>query len=211
MRDVFPWGKILMRKKQINTYKGVFKVASNKTKYITKIGVFSAIAFILTLLEFSLTMFMPIFPDFLTIEFSNVISIIGGITLGPVAAVTIELIKNILKTLLFTKTGGIGELANLIGSVAYVLPIVIIYKRKSSMKSITLGMIIGTILAVIAYSLANFYLIFPLYMGGLPTSDKIKMITNIYAPFTLVKSIIVSIAGVIIVQGMKGIFKYIKQ
>jgi riboflavin transporter FmnP len=200
-----------MRKKQINTYKGVFKVASNKTKYITKIGVFSAIAFILTLLEFSLTMFMPIFPDFLTIEFSNVISIIGGITLGPVAAVTIELIKNILKTLLFTKTGGIGELANLIGSVAYVLPIVIIYKRKSSMKSITLGMIIGTILAVIAYSLANFYLIFPLYMGGLPTSDKIKMITNIYAPFTLVKSIIVSIAGVIIVQGMKGIFKYIKQ
>ena len=99
---------------------------SKKTLFSTRdlviVGLFSALAYVLMLLE------SPGYLGFLRIEFSDVPAILGGLGLGPAAGVFIELIKNIIKAL-STKTIGAGELANFVVGSAYVLPLSIIYRK----------------------------------------------------------------------------------
>ena len=68
---------------------------SKKTLFSTRdlviIGLFSALAYVLMLLE------SPGYLGFLRIEFSDVPAILGGLGISPAAGVFIELIKNIIK------------------------------------------------------------------------------------------------------------------
>ena len=73
------------------------------TRELVTIGLFSALAYVLMLLE------SPGYLGFLRIEFSDVPAILGGLGYGPAAGVFIELIKNLIKVL-STKTIGAGEL-----------------------------------------------------------------------------------------------------
>lgn len=184
-------------------------MTSIKTNKIIKIGIFSAIAFVIMLLEFPLTMIFPIFPPFLKFDFSDVIALIGGLTLGPIAGIAIQFIKNVLNFLLHTSTGGVGEIANFIVGIAYVVPVALVYKKKPNLVGIIIGMVIGTITMVIAASLANYFVLLPLYLGGVPAEEKLKMIKSIYVPFNLVKAGIVSVTGVVLYEGMKNTFKYL--
>ena len=73
---------------------------SKKTLFSTRdlviVGLFSALAYVLMLLE------SPGYLGFLRIEFSDVPAILGGLGLGPAAGVFIELIKNIIKAVSYT-------------------------------------------------------------------------------------------------------------
>ena len=172
---------------------------------IIKIGIFSAIAFLIMYLEFPLLASFA----FLQFDFSDVITLIGGITLGPIAAVAIALIKNILHFILKSQTGGVGELANFITALSYVLPTVLVYRKLEGTKGLLLGMAAGAVTMVLATSLFNFFLFLPLW-GITGTADKLNTIKLGLLPFNALKAVIQSAAGVIIFNGMKGIFKFIK-
>lgn len=74
----------------------------------------AAIGMVLMLVDFPL----PLFPSFLQIDLSDVPAVIGAFSLGPAAGVVIELLKNLLKLIVGSNTGGVGELANfLVGPV----------------------------------------------------------------------------------------------
>ena len=62
---------------------------AKKINYIAKIAILSALAFVLMLFEMPLAF---IAPPFYEMDFSDVIALIGGFTLGPVAGVLIELL-----------------------------------------------------------------------------------------------------------------------
>jgi len=80
----------------------------NLRKSIT-IALMGVLSFIIMFLEFPL----PIFPEFLKIDLSDIPGIIVGFAFGPLSGVAVELVKNILH-LMRTTTGGVGELANFI-------------------------------------------------------------------------------------------------
>ena len=63
----------------------------NKTNYIVKVALLSVIAFVLTIFEFPI----PFFPSFLKMGFGDLPALIGGFSLGPMAGVWIELLKNV--------------------------------------------------------------------------------------------------------------------
>ena len=88
-------------------------------------AIFTALAFVVTFLEF------PIFPQasFLKFDFANVFFLIEGFMFGPVEAVVSIVLKELL---CFTKssTGGVGEIANLLMSTAYVLVPSVAYRFK---------------------------------------------------------------------------------
>ena len=86
----------------------------NKTNYLVKIGVLSAIAFVLQFMGGLL----PKVSGFLEIEISDFPAVIGALSLGPVAGFLIELIKNVIHLTVST-TGYVGEFANLIVNVAF--------------------------------------------------------------------------------------------
>lgn len=176
------------------------------TIYIIKVGILSAIAFIVMFLEFPL----PFFPAFLKFDFSDSIALIGGITLGPLAAVLIQLIKNLLNLLLHSSTGGIGELANFIVGIGLILPVTFAVKRKENNISLLIGLVIGTISMIIVAAFGNYFIFLPVYIPGIASADKISMILTTLTPFNAVKAVIEGILIIILFNGLKNVLKYLK-
>ena len=61
------------------------KTGLSSTKTIAKVGVLSAIAYVLMFISVPL----PIFPSFLKIDLSDIPAIFGGMSLGPMAGLAI--------------------------------------------------------------------------------------------------------------------------
>lgn len=187
---------------------------------LTMIGMLSAIAVVLMLLDIPL----GFLPSFYKIDFSEVPVLIGSFALGPVAGVMIEFIKILLNLLINgTDTAGIGELANFFIGCSIVVPASIIYSRKKTKKGAVLGLIIGTLLLTIVGSLLNAYVLLPAYGAAfhMPIDRLIAMGTAInpsinsmstfillaVVPFNLLKGVIVSIITILLYKKLSPIIK----
>jgi riboflavin transporter FmnP len=172
--------------------------------YLTKIAMLTAIAVVLMYLELPL----PIFPAFLKIDLSDLPALLGGFALGPLAAVIIQLLKNIIHFIVKNDgTGGIGNLANFLVGCALAVPAAIIYFKHKKLKFAIIGMIVGVFCIVAVASLANYFLLWPLYVKligfdalvGMSSeaNDKINSVGTyiLYAvvPFNAIKGIIVCV------------------
>jgi len=60
-------------------------------------------------------------------------------------------------------TYGIGETVNLIGSLSFMLPAVLLYQRNRNFKTAIMSLIVGTIAATVVLLTANYFVMFPLY------------------------------------------------
>ena len=109
------------------------------TSAMVKMGMLAAIGMVLMLVAFPL----PLFPSFLQIDLSDVPAVIGAFSLGPAAGVVIELLKNLLKLIVGSNTGGVGELANFLVGAGYVLPLALIYQRWPSRSGVLWGSVQG--------------------------------------------------------------------
>lgn len=156
---------------------GEFDFAKGKTrsklntKEMALCGLMGGLCSVLMMFRFPLP-FMPPFMDF---DFAGLVEMIGGFTMGPLAAFAIILIKIMLKCLTQgTSSAWTGELSNLILSCSYVIPAVLIYRRHKTKKTAIIGMSVGTIVCAVMAVLTNLYLIIPFYASfmGL-TMDKI--------------------------------------
>ena len=156
---------------------------NKKTNYIVKVGILSAIALVIYLIEF------PIFPAFpwLMVDFSEVPVLLGGFALGPVAGIIIEFIKNVLHFLVKGATGGVGELANFLLGVAFILPALWLYKYNKSRKTAIIGMLIGIVVACGMSALLNLYLFIPLYFPAMENVWQYMLIGAI--PVTAIKCV----------------------
>jgi riboflavin transporter FmnP len=182
----------------------MYSISNQKTRYIVRIGVFSALAFIIMLLEFYIG-----FAEYLKLDFSDVIAMIGGITMGPLAAAAIQLVKNLLKALIITRTAGIGELANLIVGIAFVVPASIVYHKFKSNKGLFLGLIVGSISMVVFACIANLFIILPLYFGSSLTFEmRWNTVLAVFIPFNIIKGIVVSLVTYLLHLAMKPIYKH---
>ncbi|MDF2634458.1 MAG: transporter, substrate-specific component [Pelosinus sp.] len=177
---------------------------SINTRYIAKVGILSAIAAILMFFEVPL----PMMPSFLKLDASELPAIIGTFVLGPMAGVGIEFIKNLLHAA-NTQTMGIGEIANFLVGVAFILPAGYLYKRYNSHKGAIISLIAGTVSMVLSASLLNYFILLPLYQAvlhfpleqiinlGTMANPKIvdlkSFIAMGIAPFNLIKGIVISI------------------
>lgn len=176
------------------------------TRYIVKVGIFSAIAFIIMFLEFPL----PLFPTFLKFDFSDTVALVGGISLGPLAAVLIQLLKNLIHLLLRNETGGIGELSNFIVGIALILPVTYALKRRETNRNLLIGLVVGTVSMAAVAALGNYFIFLPAYMPDITPEAKLDMIIKVMVPFNLVKAVIESIIIVIVFNGLKDVLKFIR-
>lgn len=127
---------------------------------IAVMGVLTALAFVLyAFVKFPLSF---AFPFWLDIQFSDLPALLGGFALGPVAGCVIIVLKCCLKMPL-TSTACVGELADIIVGVAFVLPAALIYQKNKSKKGAIAGMAIGTACAVAASVLSNWLVLIPFY------------------------------------------------
>lgn len=144
------------------------------TRELALCGLMGGLCAVLMLFRFPL----PFMPPFMEFDFSGLIEIIGGFTLGPIAAFAIIFIKILLKILTQgTTSAWTGELQNLILSCAYVLPASLIYYKHKTKKMALIGMTVGTIICAVTAMFTNLYMIIPFYasFAGITLDDILAM------------------------------------
>lgn len=131
-------------------------------------GMLAAVAGVLMSLEFSL----PMMPPFYKVDFSDVPSIIALFLLGPSSAACVEVIKIIIKLVTVgTNTMYVGELANLIGIVLFVVPIWLIYsKRGKTRKAAVESLVVSLPIRIALSCFINACITLPLYAKAMGVS-----------------------------------------
>ncbi|WP_057977046.1 ECF transporter S component [Caloramator mitchellensis] len=190
--------------------------SKNLSKTI-KVSLLSAFALILMFFEFAL----PIFPDFLKIDLSDVPALIGAFALGPMAGIMIEFVKNLIHFAVKNQTAGIGEAANFLVGVSFVLPAALIYRKNKTKTGAIYAVICGIISMGVTASLLNYYIFLPLYEKVLhfpidaivgiaaKVNPAIKDINTLIVysilPFNLVKGLIASAVTILIYKRVSPI------
>ena len=169
------------------------------TKAIAKMGIFSALSFVLTYLEFPIFVAVP----FLKLDFSNLFVLIGGFSLGTIPGVIILIVKEAL--CLLKSTTVVGQLANLILGLSYVLLPFIVYEYKKSFKRAIYGLSLGCLLTSFISLLVNRYINFPLY--GASDSMFLSVWGYILA-FNAIKSIAITVVTLLLYKRVKSIINF---
>lgn len=144
------------------------KTAKQKAKeYFTAtriayIAIFTAISYAVGLLDFSLLPGTPV--TFLKLDFSNVLVMVGGFALGPVAGVIIAVLKELLHAITVGHTAFVGELANILMVLPYVLIPALIYKKHKGIKTVIWSVAIGCVGQCIISLPVNYFLTFPAFL-----------------------------------------------
>lgn len=191
-----------------------------KTKKMVLTAVLGAISGILMLLEFPL----PFIPPFVKMDFSELPVILGGFIMGPVNGALIAVIKIVLNFLFNgTSTAGVGEIANLIYSLGYMLPSVLIYHKLRSKKGAVVSLVIGTVITSVLAVIINIFVTFPLYgklMGiDIPTivamcqavnpyvKDMVSLMIFSMLPFNLFKYGVTSIITFVLYKKLSSVIR----
>lgn len=98
---------------------------NKKLKKMVLIAMLGSIATVLMQFNFPL----PALPAFLKFDFGEVPAVIAIMTMGPVAGILVELIKNVLYWFLSGSPTGVpvGEIANFATGLLFILPIYFIF------------------------------------------------------------------------------------
>lgn len=150
------------------------------THTLVKVAILSALSVVLMMLEIPL----PFAPAFYKLDFSEVPVLLGAFSLGPGAAVLIE------------------------------LPAALLYRRRRSRRQAVIGLAAGTVCITLAGALVNYFVLLPAYSAfmGLPLDSLIQMGTAVNrhitslgtlvvfatAPFNLVKGLFCSLIVLLI-------------
>jgi len=190
------------------------------TKQIVIMAMFGAMAAVLMVFEVQI----PFAPTFVKLDVSDLPIIIGGFIYGPFIGIGIACIKIVLNLVLNgTTTMFVGELSNLILSIAHMLPTAIIYQKSKTKKSALIGLFTGTVVASVLAIISNLFIIFPLYSSLFNLSmdsivemavatnplvnDLLTMILFSLLPFNIFKFTIVSLITIIIYKKINVVLK----
>lgn len=185
--------------------KNTGKRSLSSAQRVALVGVFSALAFIIQFFEFPLIF---IAPDFYKLDFSEVPVMIAGFSLGPVAAVMTELLKNLIKVLIRgTSTAFVGDYANFLIGCSLVLPAAIIYQRRKTRKRAMIGCAAGTIVITIFGTVFNALYLLPAYarLYGTDISVFLERGQEIHpgmGSFTIQTFVMICVAPINLIKGI---------
>ncbi len=134
----------------------------NRTRFLVRVAVFggfSAILYCVPFLKFP----VPFFPSFLEFHFDEIPAFIAAFAYGPMTGLYILLVKTFIK-LPLTTTLCVGEIADLIYSVAFIIPAAVYYERHRTFIGALKSLILGLVCQLVVSLVANVYVMFPFYM-----------------------------------------------
>ncbi|WP_413522074.1 ECF transporter S component [Brochothrix thermosphacta] len=168
-------------------------MSNSKVRMLVSVSMLSALSYLLTFIKFPL----PVFPDFLTIDFSDIPAMIGAFIFGPLAGTLVLLIKNIINYITTGSPVGfpVGQVANFVAGMLYVMPMYYIYRHfKGSKRGLLVGIGTGTLAMTLFMSLFNYIILLPLYLKLLNFDLGVsfaKAVVVIIMPFNLIKGVLV--------------------
>jgi len=173
------------------------------TRMIAGIAIFTALSYGVSFLEFAL--FPASAVAFLKLDFSNVFIMLAGFMYGPIAALFVGVIKELL-CLIGSSTFGVGQIANMAVILVYVLPPSIVYMFKRGIKVVIISLAVSCIVQTVVALLVNKFITFPLY-GMAQAFDGVMWLL---VAFNVIKSVSVSILTVLLYKRIGFVFEKIK-
>lgn len=177
---------------------------------ISYIALFTALSYVVYLLDFSLLPGSPI--SFLKLDFSNVFVMIGGFALGPVAGVIIGVLKEVIHALTVGNTAFVGELANILYILTYTLIPAIVYKKHKGIKTVILTLVLGCISQCVFCLPIGYFLTFPAfynaYGGSWEAGQQLLLDTWYWVLlFNLIKTVSISAVVMLLYKPLSRLIK----
>ena len=201
------------------------KSKQSSTRIIAQVAVFSALSIILYLIP-GLKFPIPfLFPSWLEIQFSDMPALLAGFMMGPVQGATVIIVKTLIK-LPFTSTAMVGELADLLCGLAFVLVSSFIYKYKRTIKGAIIALVLGCIATTLVSMVANYFILLPFFIKAYGWSAILGIFNALFPqatqstfylyyiflsviPFNLLRSIICSIITFLVYKRLQKLFNFI--
>ena len=150
------------------------------THKIAVTAMLSAVATVLMFLEFPIPFLIP---SFVELDFSELPALLAAFSLGPVSGVIVCLVKNVIKGLLFSGTGGVGEMCNFLLGICFVIPAGLIYRYKKTRSGALIGALAGAIIMAVCSVPVNYFISYPVYTKFLPIDVIVSMYQEIVQRF----------------------------
>mgnify|MGYP002516426831 FL=1 len=137
----------------------------NKKIWTTQTLITTAMLAALAGVLMSLEIAIPMMPPFYKVDFSDVPSLVALFLMGPVSAVCVEVIKVLIKLVTIgTSSMFVGDLANIISIVMYVLPVWLIYKKMGKTRKAGITALVVSVPLRVAFAcFVNACITLPLY------------------------------------------------
>lgn len=188
------------------------------TQKLVLTGMLAAVAGVLMSLEIS----VPMMPPFYKVDFSDVPAVIALFSMGPAPAIAIEVIKILIKLITVgTNSMYVGELANLLGIILFIIPIWLIYNKMGKTNKAAITSLAVDLPIRIAFScFLNICITLPLYAKamGVPLDVVVQTVAAVNPmiqdvttfvvlatiPFNLIKVSLNYIVGYLLFQKLKS-------
>lgn len=125
---------------------------------------------------------------FLKYEPKDVIIVMGGLILGPLASLIISAVTALIEMVTISETGIIGCVMNLLSSACYACTAAVVYRHRRTLAGAVGGLALGSVAMVTVMLLWN-WLITPLYMG-IDRDAVVGMLVPVFLPFNAVKALL---------------------
>ena len=176
------------------------------TANLTRMAILTALSAVLYLV-----LEIPVIPPMYKLDFSNIPILLGTYAMGLQSGLVILVLKNLIHVVIrgLGTTMGIGNLADIVTTAAYLLPAALLYHRNKTRKTAFLGMGLGTLCQTAAAVLINWLIMIPFYREAfhMPMDTIIGFATKVLpfvqteagfyflacAPFNLLKALIISL------------------
>ena len=191
----------------------------------TLCGIMAGISVVLQLPFFEIS--LPfIIPSFIKLDLSDLPALLTAFSAGPLWGGLVCVIKNTIH-FAYGSTGGIGELANALMGVAFVVPAGLIYKYRHSKSGALIGGSVGAAAGAVVSFPVNMLITYPFYIGVFfggqvqPLLDTynvifgtafglVEVLLVFNLPFTFVKYMLSVLIALLIYKPLSPIFKKFK-
>ena len=207
-----------------NTIDNKNTINNKKTLFSTRKMVITAMMSAVAIVVYYFDFPVPFMPSFIKLDLSNVISLLAGFAMGPVAGITVCLIKNVVHLVIkgFGTTMGIGDIFDFVTSAVFALTAGFIYLKNKTKKGAVISCIVGVIVFTLISLPLNYFIVYPIYFkayGGeeailgaykaiRPSTDSTFEALCIFnLPFTFIKGVLCALVTVVIYKPLSPILK----
>lgn len=163
---------------------------------MVRLALLASMAFLLMLWEIQLTPLLPFIPAYLKYDPGDLPVLMGGFAYGPAAGATVALVKDLLFLFSGKSTAGwVGIAANLLASLAYVVPAAWLYRKIGSRWALALAMLVGTASTSAVMAVANYFVFLPLW--GVPAEQVGATVVTAITPFNLIKGLATGVLALV--------------
>ncbi|MGT2827093.1 ECF transporter S component [Streptococcus himalayensis] len=181
-----------------------------KTRKMALIAILSALSFLLMFFDFPI---LPAVP-FLRLDFSIVPILLGLLMLDTRSAMTIVLLRSLLKLVLNNQgvSTYIGLPMNMIAMASFVLVFALVWKKQQTIKRFVLASISATLVLTFVMVLLNAIYAIPLYamFAGFDIAATIGVGTYLWTmvvPFNMIEGLVFALAFWLVQLFLKPVWK----